>query len=160
MWQETLDFANQNNIKFTYFISGVYFVAKAHRNNYVEPLRGRGKSAIGWGNGESDISHRFRYLRDAMNSGHELASHANGHFDGSKFTYNNWISELEQFDDFILNGVQKYNVLRMPESWKNSVASEIQGFRAPLLAINSNMNGALKGMGYSYDTSRVDQMNY
>lgn len=160
MWQETMAFADQAGVKFTYFISGVYFLDRAHKRNYVEPLRGRGRSAIGWGKGEMDISQRFRALRDAMGKGHEIASHANGHFDGSGFSAAQWRSELDQFDRFLTEGVRTFDVRRMPENWERTFLSGRIGFRAPLLGYNNSLNPVLAQKNYAYDTSRVYKMNY
>ena len=48
MWQRTLEFAEQENIKFTYFISGVYFLSNGDASFYSGPRRRAGRSDIPW----------------------------------------------------------------------------------------------------------------
>ena len=47
-WEASRQFAKENNVKFTYFASGVYFLTQDDAQQYLEPKRGRGKSAIGF----------------------------------------------------------------------------------------------------------------
>lgn len=162
MWEETTSFARENNIKFTYFISGVYFLAPGDKNLYHEPRHGRGRSAIGWGKGESDISNRVRAVKAAIEEGHEIASHANGHYDGSGYSRSQWSSEMRQFEDIMLAVPDRYNVLRVrgEQMWPDYFQGRMIGFRAPLLGHNTNMFRVLENQGYLYDTSKVDQMGY
>ena len=94
-WEASRQFAKENNVKFTYFASGVYFLTQADAQQYLEPKRGRGKSAIGFGGTVADMKDRLHQMKLAMEEGHEIASHANGHFDGSKYTADEWNSEFD-----------------------------------------------------------------
>ena len=94
-------------------------------------------------------------LRRAFREGHEIAGHGNGHWDGSEFTYEDWTSELRQFDYFFRNAYEINGIVDPdPQEW-NLIADSIVGFRAPLLINNKEMYKALKDMGYIYDTSLV-----
>ncbi|MFO0765142.1 MAG: polysaccharide deacetylase family protein [Patescibacteria group bacterium] len=121
---------------FTYFISGVYFVQYKDRMSYVPPAHATGTSAIGWGISKNEIDQRLEQVRLAAEEGNEIGSHANGHFDGSKWTRDQWDSELKQFAAFV------------PQM-------SYAGFRAPELGRNAAMYDALKAAGYRYDTSDV-----
>src|SRR5262245_60872689 len=60
-WTESRGFAKAANVKFTYFISGVYFIPDAQRKLYDAPHGfGPGKSAIGFGGAASDIAVRYK----------------------------------------------------------------------------------------------------
>jgi len=160
MWEETRNFARQTGVKFTYFVSGVYFVSKANRRSYVEPSKGAGKSAIGFGKGEMDISNRFRHVRDAINEGHEIASHANGHYNGAQYSESQWDRELSQFDSILTDGIRIYDVRRMPNWWNQYFRNNMVGFRAPQLGRGAPMYRSLVKAGYAYDTSRVAKADY
>lgn len=140
-WNESREFAKTmiaqgKPLHFTYFISGVYFLTPKDRMSYVPPAHSTGTSAIGWGISVKDIAARTEQVRLAAEEGHEIGSHANGHFDGTKWTREQWDSELSQFATL---------------SPKMSYA----GFRAPELGRNAFMFDALKAAGYRYDTSDV-----
>lgn len=160
VWQETLDFAKEHHIYFTFFISGVYFLADENRGYYHPPRRAVGRSDIGFGGSVDEVASRIAFVRRAFHEGHEIASHANGHFDGSRWSYDEWLSEMQQFNDIManaheINGIQNTN----PREWKRIVSS-ISGFRAPMLAVNTNMYQALSDLGYKYDASRVEVRDY
>lgn len=162
MWKETLDFAKSQDLKFTYFISGVYFLLNSNKTQYIEPTHGAGKSAIGFG-GKSpdDLRSRVDWVNTAYDEGNEIASHANGHFDGGKWTSQNWESEFDQFYNLIF-GVFKNNgmfSLRFLNPYHFN-KEEIRGFRAPLLGQNPAMYEILRHRAYTYDTSKVSSPSY
>ena len=49
VWEETLDFAQENNVKFTFFIVGVHLLQDSLANLYNPPRRERGRSDVGFG---------------------------------------------------------------------------------------------------------------
>jgi len=162
MWKETLDFSKSQDLKFTYFISGVYSLLDSNKAQYIEPTHGSGQSAIGFG-GKSleDLHSRVDWINTAYDDGHEIASHANGHFYGGKWTSQNWESEFDQFNNLIF-GVFKNNAIFSlhflnPYHFNKD---EIRGFRAPLLSQNSAMYESLRRRAYTYDTSQVSSPTY
>ncbi len=160
VWQETLDFAQQHNVYFTFFVSGVYFLADENRGYYKPPRRAPGRSDIGFGGSVDEVAQRIAFVRRAFREGHEIASHANGHWNGSDWSYDEWMSELQQFHDILenvheINGIQNTN----PREWRR-ILETIDGFRAPLLATNPNMFQVLKDLGYRYDASRISNRDY
>lgn len=161
MWKETLDFAHATNLKFTYFISGVYFLLNSHRTEYDEPTHGIGKSAIGFGGDSPEkIVRRVGYVNQAYDEGHEIASHVNGHFDGSHWTLEQWASEFKQFYHLIFDVFQINKITTATGHPYHFNPEQVVGFRAPLLGLNSAMYEVLAENHYTYDTSRTADMTY
>jgi len=155
VWQDTLDFALKHDVKFTFFVVGTHLIRDDLATRYDPPRRRPGRSDVGFGGTTDEVAQRLNMLRRAFREGHEIAGHANGHWDGSTFTYAEWISEFQQFETFLtnayqINGIEDTN----PAEWRRLVDSVI-GFRAPLLAHNDAMYQALADMDYKYDTSQV-----
>jgi peptidoglycan/xylan/chitin deacetylase (PgdA/CDA1 family) len=165
MWKKTLAFSEKMKlqkkpVRFTYFISGVYFVPKALKNVYDLDGYRTGHSDIGWGDDIDDITKRFAFVNDAYKLGHEIGSHANGHFNGSNWTQKQWEQEFEYFNNFIF--LEDKNFQKELKNKKAGVIfpkSEITGFRAPLLGHNNAMFKALKNYGFTYETNKVFMQN-
>ncbi len=168
MWRNTRAFATRATlqnapVKFTYFISGVYYVGKDFKSKYIAPGRGAGASAIGWGSNFLDLQARFDQTNLASVEKNEIASNANGHFDGSGWSLQNWQDEFRQFhaiifDFFNFNTGLKPTAL-FPNGWvfpKNSMV----GFRAPQLGTSAGLWETLRQFGYRYDTSKTSKPNY
>lgn len=162
MWNETLTFAKKNKVKLSYFLSGVYFLLDSNRLDYIEPSKGFGKSAIGFaGDSITNLVNRVAYVNKAYDEGHAIGSHANGHFDGTTWSLPQWDLEFKEFNHLIFgvftqNGfdpLSTYNPYHFP-------VEQIVGFRAPLLATNSNMYKVLRKNKFAYDTSQTAPMNY
>jgi len=148
MWEKSLEFARlqeqrQAPVHFTYFVSGVYFLPYKDRYTYVSP-QGTGISSIGFAGDTQDVENRIYLINKALNEGHAIGAHANGHFDGSRWSMEQWNNELKQFETFLQNAqsTSGFNIL-----------SRIHGFRAPNLAINQAMYNVLASRSYSYDSS-------
>jgi len=162
-WEESLAFAKATSdagkpTKFTYFISGTYFIPdtlKADRTKgYNAPHGlGWGKSAIGWGGQASVIKTRVGWVDRAADEGHEIASHAVGHFDGSAWTYEDWKSEFTQFDSIFFGekAVQRLTKVAL---------ADVVGFRAPQLGHSPGLFRVLAERDYTYDTSKSAAPNY
>ncbi len=131
-WDDTLNFARGRPVKFTYFVSGAYL---GHKGEF-----GIEKTNIGFGN--ESISARAERIRRAVTDGHEIASHAYRHFDGTNYTIDQWQKEVSFFLKVINDRVNNE---------KTSV--DIRGFRAPYLRTNPNLNLALKRTGLLYNSS-------
>ena len=143
-WRSLLNFSDEQkalgkDIRFTFFTSGVYFLADKDKAQYKGPGRSAGRSDIGFGGTKNEVLERVAYVKEAHSKGHEIASHANGHFDGSGWSFEEWMSELNQFEDFI-------SIADIPE---------VKGFRAPLLEVNKFTYQALAKKEHTYDASGV-----
>ena len=155
VWQDTLDFALAHDVDFTFFIVGTHLLNDELAALYDPPRRRPGRSDVGFGGTKAEVEERLKMIRRAYREGHEIAGHANGHWDGSNFTQAEWTSELTQFRTFleqayILNEIDNPNAAE----WQRLV-DDVIGFRAPLLAHNAAMYAALSEAGYKYDTSQV-----
>ena len=97
-----------------------------------------------------------------MKEGHEIGSHANGHFDGKAYTFGQWNKEFQQFTSIMSNTWQRYNKAAEPAGWKNYFAKEVSGFRAPYLSVGDRkaLWKTFKEHGIDYDTSLVNNMGY
>ncbi|MEK7477870.1 MAG: hypothetical protein AAB645_00680 [Patescibacteria group bacterium] len=155
MWQATQQFAEEmatasTTVKFTYFVSGVYFLEKDHRLIYQAPREPRGSSLIGFASSSEDVVKRVAAINQAIVSGHEIASHANGHFDGSHWTYNDWVQEIGTFD-WLLANINTNNSGVRSDTRVNLPPRAIVGFRAPSLGNNTAMEKALSALRYRYN---------
>ncbi len=156
-WQELTDFAAEMNkdgdrIHFTFFVSGINFVADASRKVYEGPHQPRGASRINFGGSPEQVRKRVDYVNALHGSGHEIASHAVGHFNGAAWSVGDWDKEFRAFSDIVQN-VGSNNGLA--EAKLAFAATDVIGFRAPYLAKGAGLYGALKNNGFRYDTSGV-----
>lgn len=168
MWKATRDFSKiaeasiGKPVKFTYFISGVYYLEDQFKRKYLTPQHSPGSSAIGWGGKADDLLARYDQTNLAAKEGHEIASHAIGHWDGSRWSDSDWYSEFKQFreiltDFFGINGLNPTTLF--PTGWIFDPA-KITGFRAPQLGVSAGLWSTIKAFGYRYDTSKVSSSNY
>ena len=86
-------------------------------------------------------------------AGHEIASHAVGHFNGATWSAAEWLQEFGSFRDAI-DKVAAHNGLSDADRLTFS-ARRVMGFRAPCLAAGPGLYGALKARGFRYDASRI-----
>jgi hypothetical protein len=158
-WQELTDFAAELNrdgdrVHFTFFVSGINFVPDADRNGYEGPHQRRGYSRINFGGSADEVRKRIAYVNELYRNGHEIASHAVGHFNGAAWSAGDWDKEFRSFGD-IVNNVGWNN--RLGTSKLLFSAADVVGFRAPYLAKGAGLYGALKARGFRYDTSGVGE---
>jgi peptidoglycan/xylan/chitin deacetylase (PgdA/CDA1 family) len=155
MWERTLGFADTMKAKgypihFTYFLNAVYFLDPAHYNLFQAPHQKPGVSNIGFATSKSDVLARIAEVNRAIKDGHDIGSHNAGHFEGSHWSYEEWVGQLESFDHIMLN------LSTLDPDYKLNLSKEqMTGFRAPELGVNRHMYEALKKVGYTYDTSKV-----
>ena len=153
-WAESRQAAKESGAKFAYFMNGVYFLPDARKAEYRGPKHAAGKSDIGFGGAEEDIEIRIKHVAGAAAEGHEIASHANGHFDGSSWNEDDWTTEFDQFDPLIAGAAKNAGVDL------GSLIKNANGFRAPLLGFSAGMYKTLAKKGFRYDTSKSGAANY
>ena len=159
-WQESRDFAKAAAargapLKFTYFASGVYFTPESSKRSYIAPAgKGPGRSDIGFGGTTGAVALRYGQLNAAASEGHEIASHGNGHFDGTRWTADDWSSEFDQFNTLMFETPRD----GVPASTAHS--PDVVGYRAPLLGQNAALYQMLPTLGFRYDTSKTARPNY
>jgi hypothetical protein len=156
-WQELRDFAGEMNrdgdrLHFTFFVSGINFLADASRNIYEGPRQRRGTSRINFGGTRDDIRRRVDYVNALHRGGHEIASHAVGHFNGQAWSAADWDKEFGAFGDIVKN-VGPNNMLA--QSSLELAPAGVIGFRAPYLAKSAGLYPTLKSRSFRYDASGV-----
>lgn len=181
VWQQTRDFSKELkmeniNAKFTFFLSGVFFVTPENKSAYKSPAfspceskcsggssdcnrkcHGTGSSAIGWANNLDYLKNRINQINGAIAEGHEIGSHAVSHWNGSSWNLAEWQSELDYFFKIISNPGQ-FNKAPNDFPKLNLGANDIVGFRAPYLEVNQNLYEVLKNH-FLYDTSNSSDMS-
>jgi peptidoglycan/xylan/chitin deacetylase (PgdA/CDA1 family) len=155
-WQDLAAFAAEMNrdgdrLHFTFFVSGINFIEDANRNTYEGPGQRRGYSRINFGGSAEDVRKRVGYVNEFAAHGHEMASHAVGHFDGARWSEAQWVQEFHSYRDILDNAGP--NGARASASKLAFPAVKVIGFRAPYLAAGSGLYAALKRDGFRYDTS-------
>jgi hypothetical protein len=157
-WRDLTEFAadmnrNAERLHFTFFVSGTNLIADASRMLYQGPRQRRGYSSINFGGSADDVAKRVEFINALHHAGHEIASHAVGHFNGATWSSDEWRQELRAYSD-VIDKVAAYSGL--PEATRLMFdARRVQGFRAPYLAAGPGLYGALKASGFRYDASRV-----
>src|SRR5262249_27456033 len=151
-WQELTDFAAELNkdgerIHFTFFVSASNFIADTSRNIYEGPHQRCGYSRINFGGTPEQIRKRVDYLNALYRSGHEIASHAVGHFNGRSWSASDWDKEFRAFGQILKNRgaeqwasrreirVSHYGCDRLPRALsrqRHSAIQPAQGARLPL----------------------------
>lgn len=174
-WQESRNFSADLErelnapVKFTYFISGVYWLTQENRKAYQGPYRAAGRSDIDFGQSQTELIKRIDHVNAAYEEGHEIASHANGHFDASDFgnrrnanhrpwTEQDWTSEFQQFND-LLFGAFRNNKIQNHTRYSSGYSftqKDVTGFRAPVLGVTDGLWPTLAKFGFRYDTSKVN----
>lgn len=159
-WQYLRNFTKDKkaqgiDTRFTFFINPVYLLDRETGMRVYQPPGGHRGSAIGWGDNAPDISARIDQMNAAHAEGHEIGSHAVGHWDGSRWSLADWISEFKQFD-WILDNVFSLNKIQQKSPEGLKFRKSIVGFRAPLLGYGLPLYQALPKFGIQYDTSQQD----
>ncbi len=161
-WQEWTDFSAELNrggdrIRFTFFVSGINFLSNANKHLYQGPNQSRGTSRINFGGSADDVRRRVALMNALHRNGHEIASHAVGHFDGRSWGASAWTAEFNSFDG-LLSNVAQNNQLAPDEGFAFS-PKDIVGFRAPYLAHSPGLYATLAERGFRYDTSSTMPAN-
>jgi hypothetical protein len=156
-WQDLTDFAAEMNkdgdrVHFTFFISGINFIADASRAVYEGPHARRGYSRINFGGSPDDVRRRVAYVNELHHSGHEIASHAVGHFNGAGWSVGDWDKEFRSWADLVRNVGPNNGLADVKLDFDSN---DVVGFRAPDLAKGAPLYGALRSHGFRYDTSGV-----
>jgi hypothetical protein len=157
-WQDLGDFSaamkrDGKPVNFTIFVSGIAFVEDANRNVYQGPGQRRGYSAINFGGKAEDVQKRVDLINAMYASGHEIASHANGHFNGAHWSAAQWEQEFAAYRAIYDNASPMYS--RGSADKIEVPLAKIIGFRAPYLATGPGLYEALRRAGFRYDTSGI-----
>jgi peptidoglycan/xylan/chitin deacetylase (PgdA/CDA1 family) len=157
-WQDLADFSKEMNrdgerLHFTFFVSGINFIEDANRNVYQGPGQPRGYSRINFGGSADDVRKRVAYVNELYAQGHEIASHAIGHFNGAHWSAAQWEQELAAYRGIVENSGA--TGARAATATLDVPPGKIVGFRAPYLAAGAGLYEALRRDGFRYDASGV-----
>jgi peptidoglycan/xylan/chitin deacetylase (PgdA/CDA1 family) len=156
-WQRSRALARRTGATFTYFLSCVYLIAPEHKYDYEAPGQQPGKSNVGFGGSKQEVAARLGQIWLARSEGHDIGSHACGHFDGSDWSRTDWNTEFRSFRQIVGNAYATNGIDGEPDGWRHFVGTEIKGFRAPYLATGRPLYEALADSGYSYDASGISR---
>jgi hypothetical protein len=158
LWEKSRAMAKRTGAHFTYFLSCTFLMTKENRKGYQAPHEQRGKSNIGFASDNADVIARLDQIWLARREGHDIGSHACGHFDGAKWSAEDWGQELDFFRNTLRDAWQNAGVPeREPVEWRDFAEKEIAGFRAPYLSIGPGLAKALRAFGFRYDASQVSK---
>ncbi|MEV1115147.1 polysaccharide deacetylase [Actinosynnema sp. NPDC049800] len=152
-WDRIMPIAAQANAHVTGLLSGVYLVPTDDRGTYTGPGHQPGYSSIGFGGSRADVDLRIGYLNAAIDAGHEIGTHYNGHYclgdEPNVGTWNTdqWNRELDQFFAIVEKARQRGFKLD---------PTAVRGGRTPCLEGQwGQAFPAMRGHGLAYDTSHV-----
>ena len=158
LWERSLRLSEKTGAKFSYFLSCTFLMSQAQRHAYQAPHQKRGRSNTGFAQDEAEVATRLGHIWQAHLTGHEIGSHACGHFDGKDWTKADWTQEFATFDATLLTSWKDNGVGdKEPASWARFVKTEIKGFRVPYLSTGTSLVPALKAHGFGYDASLVSK---
>ncbi len=156
-WARSRALARRADAHFTYFLSCVFLLTPETRKAYQAPGRPPGRSNVGFAPDRQDVAARLSEIWGAHGEGHEIASHGCGHFDGGRWTKQDWTAELSAFSTIFANAWSLNRIIGEPVGWRSFAAGEIRGFRAPYLSADAALYDALQGAGFAYDASGVSK---
>lgn len=158
LWEKSRAMAKRTGAHFTYFLSCTFLFPKDVRATYQAPHEKRGRSNVGFSQDREETVLRLGEIWLAKLEGHDIGSHACGHFDGGKWSTEDWKSEFTFFHEALKNAWQNAGVgEREPADWQRFVTEDIKGFRAPYLSAGSGLVKALEAHGFTYDASLVSK---
>lgn len=156
-WQRSRNLAARTGASFTYFLSCVFLLTREDRSQYLAPGKSAGRSNVGFAQSKDEVRARLGQIWLARSEGHDIASHACGHFDGKDWTKADWLKEFSAFSTILRDAYTINDITGEPEGWRQFAETEIKGFRAPYLSTSKNLYAALGEANFSYDASSVSR---
>ncbi|WP_018683243.1 hypothetical protein [Actinokineospora enzanensis] len=152
-WQRFLPLAHKVNAHFSGFLSGIYLLDDSQKADYTGPGHKPGKASIGFGGSPEDVRNLVNDLNSAVEQGHEIGTHYNGHFcqgaepSVGRWTTAQWNDEMNQFFSYV-DRAKALGLRIDPKA--------IKGGRTPCLEGRfDQLFPALTARGMDYDTSKV-----
>ena len=157
LWEKSLGMARRTGAHFTYFLSCTFLMTKADgKQIYRAPGQKQGRSNVGFAQSREEIAIRVGHIWQAHRDGHDLGSHACGHFDGKGWSKADWEREFSAFRAALAEAWKRAGKPEAePEGWADFAKNGIKGFRAPYLSLSDGLVPALEAFGFSYDASLV-----
>lgn len=155
-WKRSRALAARTGAHFTYFVSCVFLLSPETRKEYTAPGKISGKSNIGFAASKQEVADRLEQINLAASEGHDIGSHACGHFDGKGWNKADWLREFGSFKRILENAYSINAIPSEPAGWREIVRKAV-GFRAPYLSANKALYEALPKAGYRFDASGVSR---
>jgi len=156
-WERSRALAERTGARFTYFLSCVFLLSKETRGEYRAPGKRAGSSQVGFAQTKEEVADRLGEIRLASDEGHEIASHACGHFDGKGWSKTDWLNEFASFKRILADAYAINHIEGEPADWKSFADAAVSGFRAPYLSKSAALYSALETAGFSYDASGISR---
>lgn len=156
-WKRSRALAQRTGAHFTYFLSCVFLLSPETRGEYTAPGKTAGKSNIGFAASRQEVAGRLEQIGLAASEGHDIASHACGHFDGKDWTKADWLKEFASFEHILENAYTINGITSEPKGWRDFARHAVVGFRAPYLSTGKGLYEALEAAGYAFDASGVSK---
>ena len=129
---------------------------KAQAKAYQGPKQRVGKSNVGFAKSEDDVRTRIANIWGAHLEGHDISSHACGHFDGKGWSAGDWKQEFTNARVALRDAWKNVGLAdKEPQGWEDFATHDVKGFRAPYLSTSDGLLPAEKEMGFQYDASLV-----
>lgn len=154
--------AQRSGASMTLFLSGLYFLPQDQRMQYHPPRRPVGSSDIGFLSRQA--CHRtIEGIGQAWLEGHEIGTHFNGHFCGTRgvstWSPADWQQEIEEVMRFVtqwrtLTGFE--DLPPLPFDYRK----ELIGARTPCLEGRAGLLPTAAKLGWRYDSSGVRQQRW
>ncbi|WP_269932078.1 polysaccharide deacetylase family protein [Aminobacter sp. HY435] len=155
-WQRSRNLAARTGARFTYFLSCVFLLSRQTKGEYRAPGKSAGRSNVGFAQSKQEVVDRLEQINLAAAEGHDIASHACGHFDGGKWSKADWTKEFDAFSTIMRDAYKINGISPEPAGWAQ-VAASVKGFRAPYLSDSKGLTGALHDKGFAYNASGVSR---
>jgi hypothetical protein len=156
-WERSMALGVRTGARFTYFLSCVNALPRELSGTYRMPDGRTGKSNVGFGGSKAEVEARLLSIWRAASSGHEIANHACGHFDGKDWSKADWLAEFDAFDAIMANAFSAIGSKQEPQGWRTFIRTQIKGFRAPYLSVNKALYEALAAHRFAYDASGTER---
>ncbi|MBB3607159.1 polysaccharide deacetylase [Rhizobium sp. BK602] len=156
LWTKSREIAARNGAHFTYFLSCTFLMNRAQAKAYQGPGQRVGKSNVGFAKSEDDVRTRIDNIWGAHLEGHDISSHACGHFDGKGWSAADWKQEFMNARIALRDAWKNVGLAdKEPQGWQDFATHGVKGFRAPYLSTSDGLVPAEKDMGFLYDASLV-----
>ncbi|MEP9370855.1 polysaccharide deacetylase [Mesorhizobium sp. KR1-2] len=156
-WQRSRTLAARTGAHFTYFLSCVFLLSRDTRNQYQAPGKSSGRSNVGFAQSKDEVRQRLAQIWLARAEGHDIASHACGHFDGKDWSKADWLNEFASFSRILRDAYKINGIEGEPEGWKKFAETGVSGFRVPYLSDGKALYAALSEAKFAYDASGVSR---
>lgn len=167
--QYALDFASDMRARgkplhFTFYVNAAHFL------NDEAAARLGVRTQVYYGGTPDMVEKRIALFKRALSEGHEMASHAVGHDDGSYWSEARWAEEFDRFAGIMRQAEALNTDGRAPAIYRDEqdgrarpesrpaqtfAPSTFAGFRAPELGMSAELYPALAKAGFRYDSSGV-----